>query len=355
MLDHVFMDAIGALRDAFDGALLERHAQEERLQVDVLLGDVGWETSYSLPGEGVPPRVVAEVTLEWPTWSQTAYRSWKIGEGFDEPPEVDVEIVLRLQRLVGAPEPSTIVGILPDEGPTLGDEPLRRSAPTVEHLYDLELAPIETAIEVSYEGVYALSEAALADEASLAADFGALGGWIASSLVKLGDLKLEFRPPDELVPFEPAAVVGDLDDQSVVFGPRVHRQGARRPAAKAHGVGAELRDGQHQVLGVRLVDAQLLEPVGEQAAGQRDGDGVGREAVLEGPRGGPGAGRGRAPAQHQCERVVTAHGARERPFDQGPGERPGRVAGGIAGGGGEGVESVEDVLGGLDQSVGVEH
>ena len=198
MLDHVFMDAIGALRDAFDGALLERHAQEERLQVDVLLGDVGWETSYSLPGEGVPPRVVAEVTLEWPTWSQTAYRSWKIGEGFDEPPEVDVEIVLRVQRLVGAPEPSTVVGILPDEGPPLGDEVLRRSAPTVEQLYDLELAPIETAIEVSYEGVYALSEAALADEASLAADFGALGGWIASSLVKLGDLKLEFRPPDEL-------------------------------------------------------------------------------------------------------------------------------------------------------------
>ena len=197
MLDHVFMDAIGALRRAFDAALLERHTQEERLQVDVLLGDLNWETSYSLPGEGVPPRVVAEVTLEWPTWSQTAYRSWKIGEGFDEPPEVDVEIVLRLQRLVGTPEPSTIVGILPDEGPTLGDEPLRRSAPTVEHLYDLELAPIETAIEVSYEGVYALSEAALADEASLAADFGALGGWIASSLVKLGDLKLEFRPPDE--------------------------------------------------------------------------------------------------------------------------------------------------------------
>ena len=197
MLDHVFMDAIGALRDAFDGALLERHAQEERLQVDVLLGDVSWETSYSLPGEGVPPRVVAEVTLEWPTWSQTAYRSWKIGEGFEEPPEIDVEIVLRVQRLVGAPEPSTVVGILPDEGPPLGDEPLRRSAPTVENLYDLELAPTETAIEVSYEGIYALSEGALADEASLAGDFGLLGGWIASSLVRLGDLKLEFRPPDE--------------------------------------------------------------------------------------------------------------------------------------------------------------
>jgi hypothetical protein len=198
MLDHVFMDAIGALREAFDGALLERHAQEERLQVDVLLGDVNWETSYSLPGEGVPPRVVAEVTLEWPTWSQTAYRSWKIGEGFDEPPDIDVEIVLRVQRLVGAPEPATVVGILDEEGPPLGDEPLSRSAPTVEHMYELELAPTETAIEVSYEGVYALSEAALADQTSMAADFGALGGWIASSLVKLGDLKLEFRPPEEL-------------------------------------------------------------------------------------------------------------------------------------------------------------
>jgi len=198
MLDHVFMDAIGALREAFDGALLERHAQEERLQVDVLLGDVNWETSYSLPGEGVPPRVVAEITLEWPTWSQTAYRSWKIGEGFDEAPEIDVEVVLRVQRLVGAPEPNAVVGILPEEGPALGDEPLARSAPTVEHMYDLDLVPTETAIEISYDGVYALSESALGDKTSPAADFVALGGWIASSLVKLADLKLEFRPPDEL-------------------------------------------------------------------------------------------------------------------------------------------------------------
>ena len=136
MLDHVFMDAIGALRDAFEGALLERQAFEERFQVDILLGDVTWETSYGLPGEGMPPRVRADVTLDWPTWSQTAYRSWIIGEGFEEPPEIDVEIVLRVQRLVGTPEPATVVGILPDEGPTLGDEALQRSAPTVEYQYD---------------------------------------------------------------------------------------------------------------------------------------------------------------------------------------------------------------------------
>ena len=46
MLDHVFTDAIGALRDAFEGAFLERQAFEEHFQVDVLLGDVTWETSY---------------------------------------------------------------------------------------------------------------------------------------------------------------------------------------------------------------------------------------------------------------------------------------------------------------------
>jgi len=198
MLDHVFMDAIGVLRETFEGALLERHALEERLQVDVLLGDVSWETSYSLPGEGVPPRVVAEVTFDWPTWSQTAYRSWAIGEGFEDPPEIDIEIVLRVQRLAGEPDLSTIAAILPDEGPTLGDEPLRRSAPTYERQYDNELAAVDTAVEVSYEGVYILSEGLLGDKEALRSDFGSLGGWIASSLVKLADLKLEFLPPDDL-------------------------------------------------------------------------------------------------------------------------------------------------------------
>src|SRR5438067_2090491 len=85
MLDHVFMGAIDALRQAFEGSLLERQAMDERLQVDILLGDVAWETSYSLPGEGLPPRVVAEVSLEWPTWSQASYRSWRVGEAEGDP------------------------------------------------------------------------------------------------------------------------------------------------------------------------------------------------------------------------------------------------------------------------------
>ena len=63
MLDRVFTDAIGALRDTMENALLERQAFEERFQVDVLLGDVTWETSYGLPGEGSPPRVRADLTI----------------------------------------------------------------------------------------------------------------------------------------------------------------------------------------------------------------------------------------------------------------------------------------------------
>src|SRR5438270_5710627 len=116
------MDAIGALRDVFESALLERQAFEERFQVDILLGDVTWETSYSLPGEGLPPRVLAEVTLDWPTWSQTAYRSWYIGEPSEERPEIDIGIVLRIQRLKSMPEPSAVLDALPAESPAIGEE-----------------------------------------------------------------------------------------------------------------------------------------------------------------------------------------------------------------------------------------
>ena len=94
MLDHVFTDAIGALRDALERALLERQAFEERFQSDILLGDLTWETSYGLPGEGSPPRVRVDITLDWPTWAQTAYRSWYIGDDMDEGPRIEIEIVL---------------------------------------------------------------------------------------------------------------------------------------------------------------------------------------------------------------------------------------------------------------------
>ena len=76
MLDHLLVDIIDTIRASFDTALLQRQAVEERFQVDVFLGDVSWETSYSLPGEEQPPRVRADLSVDWPTWSQTSYRSW---------------------------------------------------------------------------------------------------------------------------------------------------------------------------------------------------------------------------------------------------------------------------------------
>ena len=136
MLDHVFTDAIGALRDTFEKAFLERQAFEERFQVDVLLGDTTWETSYGLPGEGLPPRVQADITFDWPTWAQTAYRSWYIGEPSDEAPRIEIEIVMRIQRLASMPDVKPVLAVLPGDQPAdrrraaraLG--PHRRDRPT---------------------------------------------------------------------------------------------------------------------------------------------------------------------------------------------------------------------------------
>jgi hypothetical protein len=195
MLDHVFTDAIGALRDSLERALLERQAFEERFQVDVLLGDTTWETSYGLPGEGLPPRVQADLTLDWPTWAQTAYRSWYIGEPFTDPPRIDIELVLRVQRLAEAPDPDQVLAVLPETSAPIGSDSLERSGPTIETVFSADLEAREYAIEVSYEGSYELDDATLADGSTLDDHLSAMGGWIASTLVKLGDLKLPFLPP----------------------------------------------------------------------------------------------------------------------------------------------------------------
>ncbi len=194
MLDHVFTDAIGALRDAMESAFLERQAFEERFQADVLLGDLTWETSYSLPGEGTPPRTRADITLDWPTWAQTAYRSWYIGEELDEPPRIEIEIVMRVQRLATTPAVADLLATLPEESSPIGDETLQRSSPTVETVFDADLEPEEYAVEVSYEGSYDVEEEVLADGSVLDSHFAAMGGWIASTLVRLGDVKLDYLP-----------------------------------------------------------------------------------------------------------------------------------------------------------------
>src|SRR5580693_901111 len=86
MLDHAFLAAVEILRRSFNDAMLDHQPVEERIQSDLIGGDLTWETSYALPGEGRPPRVRADVTVDWPTWSQTALRSWRLEGELDEPP-----------------------------------------------------------------------------------------------------------------------------------------------------------------------------------------------------------------------------------------------------------------------------
>lgn len=195
MLDHVFVQTIGALRKALDAALLERHAIEERFELELMLGDITWETSYTLPGEGPSPRAQAAITFEWSTWSQSAYRSMMIGEGVDEAPEITVQILFRVQRLATSPDPAAVLGALPPTPPALGGLPLERTAPTIEQQLDND-GNGRFAVEVAFEGTYEIPDEAFAELARFDVDMAPLGGWIASGLVRLTDLGLEFLPPD---------------------------------------------------------------------------------------------------------------------------------------------------------------
>jgi hypothetical protein len=200
VLDHVFTDAIGALREAFDKAFLERQAFEEHLQSDVLLGDLVWTTSYGLPGEGQPPRVVAHVTFTWPSWSQATYRAWYVEETFHESPVIELEVVFRVQRLVAAPDTALIAAAVSATSPSLGGDALVRDSVTIEQVTASDSRqPTQHGAELAYHGVYALAEATLADGTNSLLDehFGALGGWVASTLVKLGDLSLVYHPTQE--------------------------------------------------------------------------------------------------------------------------------------------------------------
>ena len=196
MIDHILLDVIGEIRETFGAALLEQQAVEERFQIDVFLGDLSFETSYSLPGEGNPARVRADLSLDWPTWSQSAYRSWSIGETPAEPPELILELAFRLQHLVGAPDPGKVLAVLDADGPEIGTEHLERVSPTLEQCFDGFPEPT-CAFEVAYQGSLRLEDAVLEEPSKLDDQIAGLARWVASALVRLADLHLTFRPPDE--------------------------------------------------------------------------------------------------------------------------------------------------------------
>ncbi len=183
MIDHILVDVITQTRRALEDALLQRQAVEERFQVDVFLGDVSWETSYSLPGEEQPPRVRADVSVDWPTWSQSAYRSWSIGEPTADFPEVVMEITLRLQRLAAMPNLDKVLACLPEESPMIGSDTLVRTPPVVEQVRDAS-GVLRFAVETTYQGTFRLGERAMEDAVHLGParrPTGALGGLGAGS------------------------------------------------------------------------------------------------------------------------------------------------------------------------------
>jgi hypothetical protein len=194
MLDHVFTQLVASHRHAFEAALLQRQAVEERFQVDVFLGDVSFETSYSLPGEERPARIRVDTSLDWPTWSQTAYRSWAIGEEPEELPEVLVEVAFRVQRLDSVPPVQPLLEVLPEHLDVVGQERLVRLAATIEQLMTNDNEVAETAVEVSYEGSCQLEESILEDPTTLDDALAPLGREVASVLVRIADLPFSFRP-----------------------------------------------------------------------------------------------------------------------------------------------------------------
>ena len=144
----------------------------------------------------------ADLSVDWPTWSQTAYRSWSIGEAPDELPEVVVEVALRIQRLAERRRPpSAVLAVLPTESPAARR---RDPGPVVHHHRAGARRPrgtdeppaVRWAVEATYEGSIRFDEANLEDPATIEPVVDALTRWVASTLVRLADLPLPFLPPD---------------------------------------------------------------------------------------------------------------------------------------------------------------
>ncbi|HMC51867.1 MAG TPA: hypothetical protein VKI64_03825, partial [Acidimicrobiales bacterium] len=118
---------------------------------------------------------------------------------FEEPPELILEVGIRIQRLVSPPDVRMVLKLLPEETPALGSgsEALERAEPTVEQLFSKPPEASECSLDVTYEGALRLEEGVLEAPDALDAAFGPLARWVASTLVRLGDLPLDFLPAEE--------------------------------------------------------------------------------------------------------------------------------------------------------------
>src|SRR5690606_10955391 len=120
---------------------------------------------------------------------------WYVDEELESAPAIEIEIVMRVQRLAEQPSAESMYAVLPESSPLIGTGRLERAGLTVEASYpdpaehlppDSPEAALEWAVEITYEGIYELAEETLADGTSSLLDehFGALGGWVTSTLVR---------------------------------------------------------------------------------------------------------------------------------------------------------------------------
>jgi hypothetical protein len=144
--------------------------------------------------------VRADLSVDWPTWSQTSYRSWSIGEPPDELPEVVIEVALRVQRMAEAPDTEKVMTALPATGPLGEPADLVRTATTIEQVRTEANEPdgaVRWAAEATYEGSLHFTEHQLEEPSLIVPVFDDLTRWIASRLIALADLPFTFLPPGE--------------------------------------------------------------------------------------------------------------------------------------------------------------
>jgi hypothetical protein len=195
MHTHVLFDLIGSLRASLHDAMLEGGGLDEQLHVDVLLGDLTYETSASLPGESSPPHVRADISLEWSTWAQSAYRSWALGEGLEDTIDVVIEVALRVGGLGDAEvSPAAFRASLPSQSPPLlKGETLELRSVSAESSINPDEETEEYGLEAIYDVTLPLEEPELEDTTSLAEPLRRLASWIASALVAASDLTTRHR------------------------------------------------------------------------------------------------------------------------------------------------------------------
>ncbi|SHE97380.1 hypothetical protein SAMN02745225_02149 [Ferrithrix thermotolerans DSM 19514] len=190
MLDHILLDFVANLKSSLESSMLEKAGVEERFQIDVWLGDISFETSYSLPGEDNPPTVRADISLEWPTWSQSNFRSWTLGEGFEEGADINVEVAIRAQHRKNPLELNEYTSSLPASSPTMFATRFELTSISEETSYEPNSKEKENSIEFVYDATLHIDENLVEDQTALERELEPFGAWIASLLVRVSDLKL---------------------------------------------------------------------------------------------------------------------------------------------------------------------